>query len=207
MKTLLVYLLVFLLAFIAITGLVIIMDSQYENIFDLNFAARKSSSPSESKVAKKKVVLTPTDYGELKQYIDENFKNSVIDSLDKKYFETKTDTVYKVIVKDSSLIKYLNEAKEVNKSLATKLLQKNAEVDSLKSKTSTGVNKEKNYDEWLKTTVSLYESMDVRKAAKLISSYSDNEARDIIYSMKKKKAAEILAQLSAETVQRITRSK
>jgi flagellar motility protein MotE (MotC chaperone) len=49
--------------------------------------------------------------------------------------------------------------------------------------------------------------MDAKKAAKIILTYSDNIAKDIVYSMKKKKAAEILAQLNPETVNRITRVK
>jgi flagellar motility protein MotE (MotC chaperone) len=63
------------------------------------------------------------------------------------------------------------------------------------------------YKSWLKKTVILYEAMDAKKAAKIILTYSDNIAKDIVYSMKKKKAAEILAQLNPETVNRITRVK
>ena len=59
------------------------------------------------------------------------------------------------------------------------------------------------YTNWIKQTVKLYESMDSRKAAKVIQGYSDNIARDILLKMKKKKAAEILAELKPEVVTRI----
>jgi Mg/Co/Ni transporter MgtE len=60
---------------------------------------------------------------------------------------------------------------------------------------------------WMKQTAKLYESMDPKKAAKIIQSYSDNIARDIIYSMKQKNAAEILSELNPDTANRITRAK
>ena len=60
--------------------------------------------------------------------------------------------------------------------------------------------------EWAKQTAKLYESMEPRKAAKIISSYSDNESREILFRMNKKKAAKILAELNPETARRITRA-
>ncbi|MCB0753009.1 MAG: hypothetical protein KDC52_16170, partial [Ignavibacteriae bacterium] len=62
------------------------------------------------------------------------------------------------------------------------------------------------YAEWLKNTIKLYEAMESTKAAQFIKAMPENEARDLIYSMKKKKAAEVLSYLSAETVNRLTRA-
>ena len=45
--------------------------------------------------------------------------------------------------------------------------------------------------------------MDTRKAAKIIQGYSDNIVRDLLLTMKKKKAAEILAEFKPETATRI----
>jgi len=59
------------------------------------------------------------------------------------------------------------------------------------------------YVEWIKNTVKLYESMETQKAAKIILGYSDNIARDILLKMKKKKAAEILAEFKPEIATRI----
>ena len=56
---------------------------------------------------------------------------------------------------------------------------------------------------WVKNTAKLYESMDTRKAAKIIQGYSDNIVRDLLLTMKRKKAAEILAEFKLETATRI----
>ena len=62
------------------------------------------------------------------------------------------------------------------------------------------------YNDWIASTVKLYESMDSKQAAKIITNYSDNVARDIIYAMKKKKAAEILSNLNSEQIVKLTRA-
>ena len=63
------------------------------------------------------------------------------------------------------------------------------------------------HEEWLKSTIKLYEAMETNKAADLLAKLPENEAREIIYSMKNKKAAEILSGLDTETVKRLTRSR
>jgi flagellar motility protein MotE (MotC chaperone) len=45
--------------------------------------------------------------------------------------------------------------------------------------------------------------MDTKKAAKIIEGYTDNIAREILFSMKKKKAAEIISELKPEAATRI----
>jgi flagellar motility protein MotE (MotC chaperone) len=62
------------------------------------------------------------------------------------------------------------------------------------------------YTKWTKSTASMLEAMDPRRAAKIIQNYSDNIAKDILYTMKKKKAAQILAELNPELANRITRA-
>jgi flagellar motility protein MotE (MotC chaperone) len=47
--------------------------------------------------------------------------------------------------------------------------------------------------------------MDPKDAAKVIQKYSDNEARELIYKMKKNKAAAILSNLNPDFVNRITK--
>jgi len=49
--------------------------------------------------------------------------------------------------------------------------------------------------------------MNTAKAGALLNSLPEKEARELIYSMKKKKAAEILSNLNTETVKRLTRAK
>ena len=65
--------------------------------------------------------------------------------------------------------------------------------------------KEEEYSEWLKKVTAIYESLEPGKAAKIIQTYSDNVARDILYNMRKKNAAKIVAELSPETTNRIFR--
>ena len=59
------------------------------------------------------------------------------------------------------------------------------------------------YQKWIKQTAKLYESMDPKKAALIIKKYSESTARDIIYKMKKNKAADVLAELDPSTANRI----
>ena len=61
------------------------------------------------------------------------------------------------------------------------------------------------HEEWLKSTIKLYEAMETKKAADLLATLPENQAREIIYSMKNKKAAEILSGLDTETIKRLTR--
>lgn len=61
------------------------------------------------------------------------------------------------------------------------------------------------YTKWVKDTAKLYESMDPQKAAKIITQYSPEIARDIIYKMNKKKAAQVLSNLDPKTANMITR--
>lgn len=61
------------------------------------------------------------------------------------------------------------------------------------------------YLEWRKKTVKLYETMDPKVVAQVITEFPDNTARDLIYSMKRKKAAEVLANLTPEMVRKYTR--
>jgi len=61
------------------------------------------------------------------------------------------------------------------------------------------------YKKLIIETSKFYESMESAKAAKIILKYSDNIAKDILYSMKKKKAAEILSEINPEIAKRITR--
>ncbi len=59
------------------------------------------------------------------------------------------------------------------------------------------------YEKWVKQTAMLYDSMDPQKAAQIIKQYNDKTSRDIIYTMKKKKAAEILTYLDPVTANKI----
>jgi flagellar motility protein MotE (MotC chaperone) len=59
------------------------------------------------------------------------------------------------------------------------------------------------YKNWIKNSVKLYEAMETKKAAKILQTYSDNIAREIIFKMKKRKAAEIIAEIKPDIASRI----
>ena len=200
MKVKTIYVASFLLAFLGVMGILIILNQNFTNIFAFDFSIAK-----EKTVDHKIIKLNENDYGRLCEFIKSEFKEEIIDSLDRKYFEVKTDTVYKVIVKDSSLLSRLGDAKESFKSTNSRLKKKESEITALRNKFKT--TSDSVYKAWIKSTVKLYESMDSKQAAKIIVNYSDKVARDIIYSMKKKKAAEILSRLNPETVINLTNAK
>ena len=115
------------------------------------------------------------------------------------YFAVKMDsTVYDSL---KSLEDKLANLEKMNKKKIDTLGTHKRMSDSL-----AAVADAKRLEDWAKQTAKLYESMDPRKAAKIISSYSDNESREILFRMNKKKAAKILAELNPETAKRITRA-
>ncbi|MFH0734142.1 MAG: hypothetical protein V1773_07545 [bacterium] len=197
MKNFVAYFLAFLMAFFGVTGLLFYANTQYKNIFKFDFS---STTPPEKAV--KKITLKIEDYQKVRNFIREKFTGEVVDSIKKLYWETKTDTVYKVIVQDSTLKQNLSEIKKQNETLVKQIAAKEEELKKIKNK--GGANKDSTYKEWVKQTVKLYETMDSKQAAKIISELSDNVARDLIYTMKKKKAAEILSNMSTARVTKLT---
>jgi hypothetical protein len=190
----------FLFAFVIVTGVLIYLNSSYENIFQFNFAPKSMVQLSDS---------TKTD--SLK--VAENN-------------ELPQDST---IVQDSVLLSSVggvegvdssnhNEANE--KTLTENLNHKKPDevVDPKKQKTDLTTNQQQNitpttqstpqgkeYTEWITKVTSIYSAMEPKKAAKIIQTYSDNVARDILYNMNKKTAAKVVSELSPETANRIFR--
>ncbi len=92
----------------------------------------------------------------------------------------------------------LQESKSQKTDLTQNLLQKDMRENN-KSQSR------KEYDDWLKKISGIYSSMEPKKAAKIIQTYSDNIARDILYNMNKKTAAKVVSELNPETANRIFR--
>lgn len=212
MKDKLIYIVSFLFAFVLVSGALIYFNSIYNNIFKFDFSPIKAP------------VLTQAKNGDQAQ-------NPAADSLKKDSTKTKIDSL--VVKTDSTKSgaiakqdstkkdgKKENLAKgkkeEPKNAVAQNKNEKNSQqpasnvVQNVQSTVPPSINdklskakKDSIYNSWVKATVKLYESMDSRKAAKVIKGYSDNIARDILLKMKKKKAAEILAELKPEDVTRI----
>jgi flagellar motility protein MotE (MotC chaperone) len=128
---------------------------------------------------------------------------TVKDTIKKNVDSSKIKTVSVTPVDTAALAKAQNLINEQKK----KEIEKNNQLltDSLKLIAENKLNAKKDsvYQIWVRKTVKLYESMDSRKAAKIILGYSDNIARDLLLTMKKKKAADIIAEFKPEVATRI----
>lgn len=196
MKAKIIYAVIFIGAFLLVTGAMYYGASTYENIFALNFNAVEQRKEN-GKIANPEEGINKLDLAQLKR--------ELIDSLSNLKGEHTYDTV-SVSVKDTALAKNIkeifDELQKLKQSQQTSVKQQKAEQTQAELK-RTAAKSDTTYKTWVKNSVKLYEAMDTKKAAKIIQGYSDNIARDIIFSMKKKKAAEIISQLKPETANRI----
>jgi len=182
-KSTISYVLVFVLAFIGTSSVIYILNQKFVNIFAFDF--RDGSQMQDA------MMYRALANGDSLITVDSLFveqSNTVEEFVDKKQKQEKEE------VKNVDSERNKHEQEKQNKVL--KQLGEEAIAKKESSRKS-----------WLKSTIKMYEAMQATKAAQLISKIPDNDARDILYSMKKKKAAEILSVLSTETVIRLTRSK
>lgn len=183
------------MAFATVTLGIIELNNNYQNIFAMDFTEAKSDGINVTliKTADSAKITT------LKEYFKEELKEEFLDSI-KASMHPAYDTVYQDVVKDESLLDTINYLKKKLKEI-----QNNEPlVENAINPGSSGGGGEVG-EEWVKTTAKLLESMVPVQAAKVLSQYSDNEARNVIYKMKNKKAAEILSLLNPEYVNRITK--
>ncbi len=196
MKGKLIYIALFLAAFVITTMAIMYFNGLYNNIFAFDFSAPKPQvhQPKTLKDTEAPISLTTRDNTEKiaqptadTASVKVNIEQPVSE---KSQLSTLTDS-----------IKSITAAPEI-KIAENKIEEKKPEERPV---VKEKVTQTKEYLQWTKKTAGLYEAMDAKRAAKIIQNYSDNVARDIIYAMKKKKAAEILSILSPEIAQRITR--
>jgi flagellar motility protein MotE (MotC chaperone) len=200
----------FLFAFVIVTGMIIYFNSSYENIFQFDFSNKSTVQLSDS---------TKTD-------------STKTDSLNVAEKNEITSLADSIIVQDSVLLSSLggveandsvNADKNLNKidKIQPENLNKKKEIDTSvpkNIKTNVAENQQTNikpltqnvvqgkeYTEWVQKVTSIYSALEPKKAAKIIQTYSDNVARDILYNMSKKTAAKVVSELSPETANRIFR--
>ena len=178
MKSTITYVLVFALAFAGTSSAIYVLNQKYVNIFGFDF---RDESLVEDVMAYQALING-----------DELI---TVDSLFVEQSNTLGDEVYE------NEKKVDDEPTIEEKQQQTK---RDEELDRLGKEVLA--KKEASRKSWLKSTIKMYEAMQADKAAKLLSSIPDQDARDILYSMKKKKAAEILSSLNTETVIRLTRA-
>jgi len=184
-KNTIVYSIIFLFAFGLVTGALFYFNGKFNSMFEFDFSPPKLEQTK----------LKPGA--------------AVADSL--KSDSTKVMPDSSAVHSDSTANHLLpNNAVAAVNSTEKSTSKSKTEVTPItenpmvpKTNMRTVVNRDSIYKSWVAETVKLYEVMDSKKAAKVIMGYSDNIARDIILKMKKKKAAEILAELKPEVVTRI----
>ena len=204
MNNKIIYAVAFLGAFLLTTSAVIYLNNNYKDIFRFNFTPVQK----EETVNNNGDAATSQSVLELKDFIQNELKNELFDSLRTMYTDRLNDAVYTKVLQDSTLIDSLKNIHQVITNLDQQLAKQETDIKTNqenfnKSKKSS----DSAYVAWTKQTAKLYEAMDSKRAAKIIQSYSDNVARDILYSMKQKKAAEIMSELNPETANRITQAK
>ncbi len=205
MKEKIVYAIVFLAAFLITSGGIIYLNNNYRDIFKFNFSPVQQVKKNNP--ANKNINGGPS-LSDLKDMIQTEFKNYFIDSLRNVYNNQRKNTMVAVEKKDSSLSDSLKSLKQIINNIDQKLAAQESKNQNIKiAEQNEKVQKDSAYIKWTHETAKLYEAMDAQKAAKIIASYSDNVARDILYSMRQKKAAEILSELNPQTANRITQAK
>jgi flagellar motility protein MotE (MotC chaperone) len=200
MKNNLIYITIFLTVFLLTTASLIILNENFNNIFRFDF---REIQPPEDNIAS---LLSDKQIKNMKDAPD-----SVKFGVYKQLFSADS-TVF--LVQDSGIIDSLNKIKklmaELQKSQSKfkqtqNIPQIRNNIAEEKKEIFETVNQDSVYQVWLKKTVKFYESMKPAEAAKIILGYSDDVAKDIVYKMKPKKAAKILASLDPKKVQNITR--
>jgi flagellar motility protein MotE (MotC chaperone) len=201
--------LIFVAAFIFVTGGLLFLNSIYSNIFKFDFSpisARDSVSTAAS-------TISPNDATvELNKQLDK--KAEAIEAKDSTETEAAKDTVVsppkitaapQVIPAKNKLPPDTKSKKTENKAAPIADLQQAEKPDIEINSSTNQADVDTIYQKWIKQTAKLYESMDAKKAAMIIKNYSESTARDIIYKMKKRKAAEVLAELDPVTANKIAR--
>ena len=183
MKTTLTYALVFVFAFIGTSAIIYVLNDKFVNIFQFDFrdASILDDAMTYQSIANGDSLITVDSL--FVENGTENYEDNYSEQNSKAKNQQKGDIVQ---VKEE-----ITKQKEKIKELEEKFTDK----------------EKKEHKSWLKSTIKMYEAMDAGKASQLLASIPDGDAREILYSMKKKKAAEILTNLPTETVIRLTRKK
>ncbi len=198
MKDKLIYIMILLITFILVTGAMYYGASNYKNIFALDFASvepdslqSKTEKPAvtENKQTAQIPVIAKNDSVKNSLASDRVSPEPADVKISASAFSDSSNAIFEELRKIKEMLRQKDQTAPVQAS-APDLTKKNSMKDSV-------------YNKWIKNSVKLYETMDSKKAAKIIQGYNDNIARDIIFSMKKKKAAEIIAEFKPELVNRI----
>jgi flagellar motility protein MotE (MotC chaperone) len=195
MKTGVMAIVVFVAAFILTTAALIFLNTQFMNIFKFDFRAvhisqeaakTDSTAIKDSTLNKQNVVNDSTKALDSLKSITQNL-NPIADS--SKVAEQKdVKTEEKTDPKNADN----TTAPAQNNAAASKPQESNAANQGFVSGDVVKMDPVA-YTKWKKNMAGIMEIMDSKKASQILRTYSDNIARDIFFTMKKKKAAEILS--------------
>lgn len=214
MKTYILNSLPFVFAFFVVTGAIIYLNGQYNNIFQFDFTPRNQTTAilkdsldtnqkdkSENKSENNSDSLIANTESFQDSLVKNDSVNTALESVTDKFIAPEVKTEINEISK-KELTAQLEKKPELNDN---KIEPKFASNDANQNQETKQQKQDSGYQDWLKKVSKLLEQMEPSKASKIIQNYSDNVARDIIYSMNKKSAAKIVSELSPEVAQRIIR--
>jgi len=179
----------FLAAFVITTIAIMCLNNTCNNIFAFDF------TPAHEAIQLK----TGQQISEIKESLRPEIEKSVFDSLKVIGFDSTA------IMNTNARLTLLEDSISVLQNTIAKLSREKSLLQATNVEIEKKSESNEEYKKWIIETSKFYESMESAKAAKIILKYSDNIAKDILYSMKKKKAAEILSEINPEIAKRITR--
>ncbi len=192
MKTGVTAILVFVAAFVVTTAALIFLNTKFMNIFKFNFTpvniAMLSSAPADSTASSG-------------QEPAKKDSTQALDSLKSiaGNLAPKTDSLKTAAQKDNSQgannsapVQQQNTPNNNSQPQGAQPSADNKTVSNEKQSDPTKMDSA-SYENWKRSTVGILEAMDAGKASQFLRMYADNVGSDLLYSMKKKKAAEILS--------------
>lgn len=200
MKNLLSNLPVFVLAFALVTFGMFYMNSAYKNIWKGDF------TPVGIKTIVKVPKVTKLKKKELKDFLVQKLKPEITEHFEEFQPKKIVDTVYANIVIDEALLDSFQTMNMRIVKLQEEIqagIQQAKELRKKQKPKVVPVKKKEDNSANLKATAKLLESMNPTKAAKVISYYSDNNAREIIMLMNKKKAAKLMEIMDPNKIAKI----
>lgn len=189
MKTGVVAALVFVAAFIITTAVLIYFNTQFRNIFKFDFTPVNHSAvavvdSTALKQAEKAKADSTRALDSLK-----NIANGLAPKTDSaKTAQANGNTASQNNVQAANNQQVYQQSPAAAIKPADNNIVKN-DVKSVETKKLDAAT----YEKWKKNTAKIIEAMDANKASQVLRMYADNIGNELLYLMKKKKAAEILS--------------
>jgi flagellar motility protein MotE (MotC chaperone) len=183
-------------AFIVVTVVIIYLNGMYRNIFTFDF------TPIGTKTIIKVPKVKRISKDSIQAYLLKKIQPEITQTIKKIKPKVVVDTVKHVALQDSALLDSLKKIRAQVKTLQKYILA----LSRKSNKSPTSAKKESKIDDnEIKLTAKLLQSMSPTKAAQVLMTYSDNNAKKILAKMNSKKAALVLNALKPQQVAKIMR--